>query len=92
MLTLAIGSLLFGAALGLHFRVLVLVPAGGVGLIVIAATSIAYGDSLATMALTMLLSASCLQIGYFVGSAVRWRLLELRRNRHQPDRRRLATG
>jgi hypothetical protein len=66
MLFLIIGTLA-GALLGLRFKVLVLVPF----ILILACAIIATRDDLKAIALTILVTAVLLQIGYVLGLVVR---------------------
>lgn len=65
-------AFLIGAALGLRFKVLILVPAIGAALIGILASGLISGAHLTdTMILAVLVSA-CLQFGYISGNFARY--------------------
>jgi uncharacterized membrane protein len=70
MLTVAIGSIAVGAVLGFRFKVLILFPAMVFALFVTAAVCIAHGESLWKTALTLVLVAIGVQVGYLAGTAV----------------------
>jgi predicted neutral ceramidase superfamily lipid hydrolase len=72
MMILALISLLAGAALGMRFKVLVLVPAIGFILLVAAGTGLGRGDSLGTVLLMAAAAVTSLQIGYFGGGIIRY--------------------
>jgi hypothetical protein len=59
--------LCIGSALGLRFRVLVLLPAILLGLIVITACGLAQGATIWSITLTNVVGATCLQFGYLGG-------------------------
>ena len=69
MWTLALASLLVGAVLGMRFKVLILVPVIIVVLLAILVIGIGSSDGFAFIALAMALAATCLQLGYLIGSA-----------------------
>ena len=71
MLIITILCVLIGAAVGLRFKVYVLVPATGFVVVSVVLTNIAYSDSLATLALAIVTTVIALQIGYLVGIAIR---------------------
>jgi hypothetical protein len=71
MWTLALASLLVGAALGMRFKVLILVPVILVVLLVILVVGIGSSDGFAFIALAMALAATCLQVGYLIAIATR---------------------
>jgi hypothetical protein len=68
---LAIIFALTGAALGLRFKVLVLVPASGFAAASPILTHFAYSYSLRMQALAMITAVMALQIGYLLGIAIR---------------------
>jgi hypothetical protein len=71
MLTLLVVSLLVGTLLGLRFKVLILLPAVFAALLGILAVGISSGG-LSSSALAMVIAATCLQLGYLIGSAGRY--------------------
>jgi hypothetical protein len=71
MIVFAIGSLLFGALLGMYFRALVLAPAILLAVAAVTATGIAGGEGAKTLFLTMVVVAACLQAGYIAGCILR---------------------
>ena len=71
MLMLAIIFALTGAALGLRFKVLVLVPASGFAVASPILTNLAYCYSLRMQALATITTVMALQIGYLLGIAIR---------------------
>ena len=85
MLFLIIGTLA-GVLLGLRFKVFVVIPF----MLIIACASIATGDGLKAIAVTILATAVLVQIGYVLGLVVRvWagRYLRTRKNpRYQPSK------
>jgi hypothetical protein len=64
-------GVLIGAVLGLRFKVFVLVPVicGASAVVVIG--GIARGDTLWRLAFTMVVIATALQMGYFLGNVIR---------------------
>jgi hypothetical protein len=68
MLNLSTVSALLGAAFGLHFGVLILVPVMALELGIIAVSGIAIGESIGQLAVTMSLLAASVQLGYLGGS------------------------
>jgi hypothetical protein len=65
---------LVGIALGLRFRVFVLVPATSLALIVVAVDGFARHDSLLWIAAGLAVVATSIQLGYLGGSMIReWR-------------------
>ena len=71
MLMLAIIFALTGVALGLRFKVLVLVPASGFAVASPILMNLAYSYSLRMQALAMITTVMALQIGYLLGIAIR---------------------
>jgi hypothetical protein len=70
-LVLAIIGMLGGVALGLRYKVLVLVPAGVLAIAVAMIIGIARADHLWSIALAMMVLWMFIQFGYFVGVAIR---------------------
>jgi hypothetical protein len=71
MTVFTIGSMLFGALLGMNFRALVLAPAILLATAVVTATGIAGGEGARTLFLTMVVVAASLQTGYIAGGILR---------------------
>lgn len=69
----ALTTLCIGSALGLRFRVFVLLPAVLVGAIVITAWALAQGVTIGSIAVLNVVGATCLQFGY-LGGAMLWSL------------------
>jgi hypothetical protein len=69
----ALTTLCIGSALGLRFRVFVLLPAVLVGAIVITAWALTQGVTIGSIAVLNVVGATCLQFGY-LGGAVLWSL------------------
>jgi len=63
--------LLIGAALGMRFKVLILIPAIGLGFITILAGGIGRGDSASAILIAAVLASGSLQIGYLCGILTR---------------------
>jgi hypothetical protein len=72
MLILAIGCILVGAVLGLRFTVWILIPGIAFGLFSAAAAGMAHRHDLGTIALSMVLIAVGLQLGYLMGTTTRF--------------------
>jgi hypothetical protein len=72
MPTLVILSFLLGAILGLRFKVLVLLPVSALAAIFGIAVGIASGASASTVLIAVVLTAICLQCGYFCGIMARY--------------------
>ena len=70
MITLAMMALLFGALLGLRFRVFILVPAVVMSSATILGVGIADGDSIWHTLLAAVLSITALQVGYLSGAVL----------------------
>jgi hypothetical protein len=64
----ALSMLGIGSALGLRFRVFVLLPAILLGLFVCTAYGLAQGTTIWSIALTNVVGATCLQFGYLAGA------------------------
>ena len=65
-------AFLIGAALGLRFKVLILVPATGIALIGILASGLIGGTRVIDIMIVAALVAACLQFGYISGNFVRY--------------------
>jgi len=74
----ALSMLGIGSALGLRFRVLVLVPVILLGLIVYTACGLAQGTSVWSIMLTSIVGATCLQFGYLAGALAKSVILAAR--------------
>ena len=61
-----------GAALGLRFRILVLLPVMLLGLFVGTAFGLAQGTTIWSIMLTNVIGATCLQIGYLGGTLLKF--------------------
>jgi hypothetical protein len=70
MLGLSTISTLLGAAFGLRFKVLVLVPITALELSIVAINGIAIGESLGRLAILVSLAATSVQLGYLCGSFI----------------------
>jgi len=70
MLNLSTVSTLLGAAFGLRFGVLILVPVMALELGIVAINGLAIGESFGRLALVMSLVATSSQLGYLGGSMV----------------------
>jgi hypothetical protein len=70
MLSLSTVSTLLGAAFGLRFKVLVLVPLTALELCIVAVNGIATGESLGRLAILVSLAATSVQLGYLGGSFI----------------------
>jgi hypothetical protein len=70
-LELAIISVLVGIALGLRYKVFVLVPAVGLTIMFAAMGGIAHGDRLGSILLAMTIPGTAVQFGYLAGIMIR---------------------
>jgi hypothetical protein len=70
-LELAIISMLAGIALGLRYKVFVLVPAVGLTIMFAAMGGIAHGDRLWSILLAMTILGTAVQFGYLAGIMMR---------------------
>src|SRR5258708_32843415 len=70
MLNLSMVSTLLGAAIGLRFGVLALVPVMALELGVVAVNAIAIGESVGRLAIVVSLVATSAQLGYIGGSVL----------------------
>jgi hypothetical protein len=77
---------LIGVALGLHFRVWILIPVTGLAVVGIALMESSRDDSIALLLLTIGLIVAILQIGYFVGLLMHAVIASLVARRQKPDR------
>jgi hypothetical protein len=68
MAPFVLSALLIGAALGIRFKVLVLLPAVASICTTVLAVRLARGDESFSIAITMIAAASSLQIGYLSGA------------------------
>ena len=62
---------LIGTALGFRFNVMALFPAIGLALLYVACIEVGRGDGGGQIVLTMILTATALQIGYLIATALR---------------------
>jgi hypothetical protein len=72
MVMLAVFASLIGAALGLKFKVLILVPAIAIAFAIVVVAGLAHSDGILTVALATVLSAAGLQFGYLLGLSCRY--------------------
>jgi hypothetical protein len=70
METVALATLCIGSALGLRFRVFVLLPAIFVGVTVITTWALAQGATIGSIAVLNVVGATCLQFGYLGGAVL----------------------
>jgi hypothetical protein len=71
MLILAIVSFLIGVSLGLRFTVLILVPAIGLALALVAANGIVAEEGIWRLVSSMVVVATFVQLGYLGGNVLR---------------------
>jgi hypothetical protein len=86
---ISVGGALFGAILGLRFKVLVLVPAMLFVLVAALADGILRGQTLVHVVAAALIGVATLQVGYLAGVAIRFawvRLPHVLRRRQSPQR------
>jgi hypothetical protein len=62
---------LFGALLGLRFKVLIAAPASLVAVVIAAVSGTVHGDGITWLVLTALAVVASLQVGYIVGCTLR---------------------
>jgi hypothetical protein len=72
MMLLILTGVVAGAVLGLRLKVLVLVPVIWGALALVVVDGIARGDALWRLAFSMIIIATALQLGYFLGSVIRF--------------------
>jgi hypothetical protein len=70
LMSTLIGAL-FGALLGLHFKVLIVVPASFVAIAIVAVGGTMRGDGITWLVLTAIAVVSSLQVGYIAGCILR---------------------
>jgi hypothetical protein len=70
-LEVAIIGVLAGTALGLRYKVFVLVPAVALAMMVAAMAGIAHGDHFGSIILAMAILGATVQFGYLIGIAMR---------------------
>jgi hypothetical protein len=88
MTMLVLSTLLIGGALGMRFKVLILIPAIGLAFIANLAAGFAFSDSVSATLLTAVLASVCLQIGYLCGAMARSGTARARpQNPHEPTLR-----
>jgi hypothetical protein len=80
-LEIVIIHVLAGAALGLRFRVMILVPALTLTMLFAAIVGVARGDQFWSMAVAMILLGTAIQIGYLARILIRARIAPVRAQR-----------
>ena len=68
----ALSMLCIGSALGVRFRIFVLLPAILLGLLVSIACGLALGMTIWSITLTTVVGATCLQFGYLGGAMLKF--------------------
>ncbi len=71
VLELAVVGVLAGIALGLRYKVLILVPAVALAVVFAMIVGIARADHIGSIVLTMVIVGTAVQLGYLVGIAIR---------------------
>jgi hypothetical protein len=71
MIILSMVSLLVGAVLGQHFKVMVLIPAIAVVLVLAVVTGVTHAQTAWSIVIMAVAAATSLQIGYLLGIAIR---------------------
>jgi hypothetical protein len=85
MLTLAAGSALVGAVVGLRFQVFFfVVPVIAAALLMIGGAGLAHGNGVGQVLLAMGIVTVAIQFGYVAGAAVRFAIGLSGRNRNSP--------
>ena len=74
----ALATLCIGWALGLRFKVFILIPAILVGVTVITSWALTQGAGIGTISVMNVIGAACLQFGY-LGGSLSWSLTSARR-------------
>jgi hypothetical protein len=70
MTTAAVAGFVLGAALGLRFNFVILIPAICLGLVIAGVSGVAHGDSVWSIAGTMTVVAVALQLGYLIANVL----------------------
>jgi hypothetical protein len=78
MPTLVILSFLLGAVLGMRFKVLILLPVTASAVVFDTVSGIANGAYASTVFIAVVLTAICLQFGYFCGIMTRYSMVPAR--------------
>ena len=72
---------LAGAALGLRFKVMILVPALTLTMLFAAIVGVTHGDQFWSIALAMILLGTAIQVGYLAGILIRAKIASVRAQR-----------
>jgi hypothetical protein len=75
-------GVLVGAVLGLRFKVFVLVPVICIALAIVAVDGVARGDELWRLAISMIVIATALQVGYILGIVTQFVMASGRSTHH----------
>jgi hypothetical protein len=85
---LAITAFLFGAFLGLRFKVLILLPAAGLGIVGVLVGGLILRESPVTLSWAIGFFIFAIQVGYLAGLFVGYQLFPIPARRPYPDGRR----
>jgi hypothetical protein len=77
-LEIVIIHVLAGAALGLRFKVMILVPALTLTMLFAAMVGVTRGDQFWSIAVAMILLGTAIQVGYLVGILIRAKIASVR--------------
>ena len=80
-LEIVIIHFLAGVALGLRFKVLILVPAVTLTMLFAAIVGVARGDMFWSIAIAMILLVTAIQVGYLAGILIRAKIASVRAQR-----------
>ena len=80
-LEIVIIHFLAGAALGLRFKVMILVPALTLTMLFAAMVGVTRGDQFWSIALAMILLGTAIQVGYLAGILIRAKIASVRAQR-----------
>ena len=80
-LEIVIIHVLAGAALGLRFKVVILVPALTLTMLFAAMVGVTRGDQFWSIALAMILLGTAIQVGYLAGILIRAKIASVRAQR-----------
>jgi hypothetical protein len=81
MMILILIGVLVGAVLGLRFKVFVLAPVICIALVIVAVDGVARGDELWRLAVSMIVIATAVQLGYILGIVIQF-VMDLARSTH----------
>jgi hypothetical protein len=82
MVILILIGVLVGAVLGLRFKVFVLVPVISIALVIVAVDGVARGDELWRLAVSMIVIATAVQVGYILGIVIQFVMASARNTHH----------